>query len=140
MDVNTSVHMRTHSFSCRYVYRINEWDSRIEPAPDGTPRLAISPQTQRITANLIFSYNFHGPSCASTAVDHDDGAESLPRLGSCVCALPATNSVCVLFADSNVLFTRSRTQGVRNTSIRATCFSTVDSRCLTGWIVLRTTT
>jgi hypothetical protein len=55
-----------------YIYRADEHDNRTAPAPDGTPRLMISPQTQLIRQNLIFSYNFHGPSCASIALDHDD--------------------------------------------------------------------
>lgn len=35
-------------------------------------RLAISPQTQVISRNLVFNINFHGPSCGSIAIDFDD--------------------------------------------------------------------
>jgi hypothetical protein len=47
------------------VYRIDENDPMTDPKPDGTPRLAISPKTQTISGNLIFDYNFHGPSCGA---------------------------------------------------------------------------
>lgn len=35
-------------------------------------KLLISPLTQTIANNLIFNVNFHGQSCGSIALDHDD--------------------------------------------------------------------
>jgi hypothetical protein len=60
--------------NCRqpYIYRINETDPEWEPMADGRPRLSLTPMTHHISQNLIFSYNFRGPSCASVALDHDD--------------------------------------------------------------------
>ena len=52
-------------WGCRYVYRLDEDDM------DGS-KLGISPQTQTISNNLVFNFNFHGQSCGSIAIDFDD--------------------------------------------------------------------
>lgn len=48
-----------------YVYRVDEGDT-------SGAKLSISPQTQLISHNFIFNVNFHGQSCGSIALDHDD--------------------------------------------------------------------
>jgi len=49
-----------------YVYRLNEDEV------DGKGLLAISPQTQVITKNMVFNVYFHGQSCGSINIDFDD--------------------------------------------------------------------
>ena len=46
-----------------YIYRLNESQT------DGKGELRISPQTQTIANNLIFTVNFNGQSCGSIGID-----------------------------------------------------------------------
>jgi hypothetical protein len=49
-----------------YVYRADEDDL------EGKGTLLISPQTQLIANNFMFNVNYHGQSCGSINLDHDD--------------------------------------------------------------------